>query len=357
MSPSRSPTSLSYSLFLPLHNYLWHIYDQQHTMYGIYSRCTVCSTCTGSLYICLHCVYVGCSKHKHINAHCKSLEHHLSLSLDHSEIYCITCQDMVYHLPTDRLKQLPALTRFLVGPHGGPGGVNVNKTLTPTLPELSEPLPEEQIAFPNQDLLSMLSPRTLPFRQGSPRKSVNLSEPQSPYLSNMNHNPTLHNPNNLNNSISFNPNNPNNPMVLPSASITPGASRGGNSGVGISLVANDNGNGGLKPLTQPLNHPTNSSVFTFDSSKFPAKNQNIQNFSTSSTDSKNKANNPNKSILNQQKPSFPVSNLPTTLLTDRANSPSNPIAGYFGQAESTTGIYIYIFSSANPNNNPDNKPE
>jgi len=58
-----------------------------------------CHTCNGrllDLHLCMHCVYVGCSKRGHLKSHQQQTNHSLSISVDGRRFHCGECGDYVY---------------------------------------------------------------------------------------------------------------------------------------------------------------------------------------------------------------------------------------------------------------------
>ncbi|KAJ3125075.1 hypothetical protein HK100_011007 [Physocladia obscura] len=68
--------------------------------------CKICAdTGLGRLHACLHCSFVGCFKHKHINAHLldQNNPHFLAVDFHHAAIYCVKCKDYIWDLDFERI--------------------------------------------------------------------------------------------------------------------------------------------------------------------------------------------------------------------------------------------------------------
>ncbi|KAI1302425.1 hypothetical protein EDD11_005616 [Mortierella claussenii] len=58
--------------------------------------CLTCETTLGRIHACLHCVYVGCWKGEHAQAHSKDTGHTFSMEISRCGLYCNHCKDFVY---------------------------------------------------------------------------------------------------------------------------------------------------------------------------------------------------------------------------------------------------------------------
>ncbi|KAJ3292387.1 hypothetical protein HDU79_001471 [Rhizoclosmatium sp. JEL0117] len=59
----------------------------------------------GRLHACLHCSFIGCAKHKHMNAHLLDTTntHCFAVDYQHASIFCIKCNDYIWDLDFERV--------------------------------------------------------------------------------------------------------------------------------------------------------------------------------------------------------------------------------------------------------------
>eukprot|EP00053_Salpingoeca_punica_P019324 m.194640 g.194640 ORF g.194640 m.194640 type:complete len:588 (-) comp17621_c1_seq1:37-1800(-) len=78
-------------------------YVRQRVGQLVCARCPPDQAWCGRLRICLHCVFVGCVAHGHIQEHCEQSKHPLSLELGLFQVFCGVCKDAVYDRDLERV--------------------------------------------------------------------------------------------------------------------------------------------------------------------------------------------------------------------------------------------------------------
>ncbi|XP_065846559.1 ubiquitin carboxyl-terminal hydrolase 22-like [Oscarella lobularis] len=70
-----------------------------------YGVCKECGSYSGRLHACLHCVYTGCYREKHIHKHSSKTRHQLVVDLSYGQVFCFACQSYVYDAEVEMLLQ------------------------------------------------------------------------------------------------------------------------------------------------------------------------------------------------------------------------------------------------------------